>query len=585
MSNIYNAIQNLYNMDKTTWQEVLAELYNLVSNVENKFDLFENKFGQLLGKEVTKELKKMYDDGSLASLINDKLLKDIKTEVDAFKKNSVNWYNVSEYGVIMDGKTDNTIALQTLIDNIDSGVIYFPAGVCLIKSVKIKSNMCLLGDGIGASVIKRINGIKTTDYLSIDGTSLIDSYSKTNQLIQNFRIENLTIDGNKYNTIINMSGIVQAWHNISIYNGENIYITNCEINNSIGNGINLRACNNSIINNCRLNNCGYVTMVVFAKNAITVGGSYTSNDKTIYKDCVYNIQNCYIDSCTDEGIYITNVTNCTVDKNHFKNIGEYAIEYGSQDLASGSRVSITNNTFDSTGNNCINLDESLNKSYIFIQNNIAKNIGNCTIKTNDLTCRFLRSTGSNNQVEFSGNTIEANSSKFLQFIIFNGNINIINNKFIFNGSSRYPNISCLYINQNSCVDISNNTFSDQLCYRCIQLSNQQVNSSVTIKDNNIINSEYGIYVTGTNGDTNTVNLRISNNNILANKAAIYFDSDEFKNVNICNNCLISNIGIDRNSSIINNLVVTNNIYNGNTFATSYISKIQNKIMDNNLTSI
>ena len=85
MSNIYNAIQNLYNMDKTTWQEVLAELYNLVANNENKFDLFENKFGPLLGKEVTRELKKMYDDGSLPSLINDKLLKDINTKVDAFK--------------------------------------------------------------------------------------------------------------------------------------------------------------------------------------------------------------------------------------------------------------------------------------------------------------------------------------------------------------------------------------------------------------------------------------------------------------------------------------------------------------------
>ena len=80
MKNIYNAIQNVYNMDKTTWQEVLAELYNLVSKVENKFDLFENKFGVLLGEEVTLKIKKMYDDGSLAALINDKLLKDIKTE-------------------------------------------------------------------------------------------------------------------------------------------------------------------------------------------------------------------------------------------------------------------------------------------------------------------------------------------------------------------------------------------------------------------------------------------------------------------------------------------------------------------------
>lgn len=85
MDNIYNAIQNLYNMDKTTWQEVLAELYNLVSKVENKFDLFELKFGSLLGEHVTRELKKMYYNGSLASLVNDVLLQDINEKVDIFK--------------------------------------------------------------------------------------------------------------------------------------------------------------------------------------------------------------------------------------------------------------------------------------------------------------------------------------------------------------------------------------------------------------------------------------------------------------------------------------------------------------------
>ena len=85
MENIYNAIQNVYNMDKTTWQEVLAELYNLVSNVENKFDSFENKFGQLLGEEVIIGLKKMYDDGSLTSLINDKVSKEVSEQLDTIK--------------------------------------------------------------------------------------------------------------------------------------------------------------------------------------------------------------------------------------------------------------------------------------------------------------------------------------------------------------------------------------------------------------------------------------------------------------------------------------------------------------------
>ena len=82
MTNIYNAIQNLYHMDKETWQEVLSEMYTLVNNTSLKFDTFEQKFLLHLGNEVTKELKKMYDDGRLGDLINDVLLKDINTKVD-----------------------------------------------------------------------------------------------------------------------------------------------------------------------------------------------------------------------------------------------------------------------------------------------------------------------------------------------------------------------------------------------------------------------------------------------------------------------------------------------------------------------
>lgn len=45
--NIYNAIQNLYNMDFTTWQEVLSELYNLVAGVEQKYEAFDQKFKEM----------------------------------------------------------------------------------------------------------------------------------------------------------------------------------------------------------------------------------------------------------------------------------------------------------------------------------------------------------------------------------------------------------------------------------------------------------------------------------------------------------------------------------------------------------
>lgn len=46
--NIYSSIQNLYNMDKTTWQEVLAELYNLVYQCQETYDNLINTINLLL---------------------------------------------------------------------------------------------------------------------------------------------------------------------------------------------------------------------------------------------------------------------------------------------------------------------------------------------------------------------------------------------------------------------------------------------------------------------------------------------------------------------------------------------------------
>lgn len=83
--NIYNAIQNLYNMDFTTWQEVLAMLYNLVADVEQKFDKLEAKFTLMLGKEVTKAIKKMHESGELAEIINQEILSDLNNKINGLE--------------------------------------------------------------------------------------------------------------------------------------------------------------------------------------------------------------------------------------------------------------------------------------------------------------------------------------------------------------------------------------------------------------------------------------------------------------------------------------------------------------------
>ena len=73
--NIYNSVQNLYNMDKTTWQEVLAELYNLVyqcqetcNNLNNTINLMLPYNKIVLISANNKQFKLIVDDeGNLST--------------------------------------------------------------------------------------------------------------------------------------------------------------------------------------------------------------------------------------------------------------------------------------------------------------------------------------------------------------------------------------------------------------------------------------------------------------------------------------------------------------------------------------
>ena len=83
--NIYNNIQNLYNMDFKTWQEVLAMMYNLVADIEQKFENFEQRFELMTGKEVTEVINKMYLDGTLSRIINEEIFSDLNVKIDNVK--------------------------------------------------------------------------------------------------------------------------------------------------------------------------------------------------------------------------------------------------------------------------------------------------------------------------------------------------------------------------------------------------------------------------------------------------------------------------------------------------------------------
>lgn len=112
--------------------------------------------------------------------------------------------NVRDCGVVGDGKTDDTEALQRLLDNWpEDCTLFFPAGTYLIsKPLKIRSGTSLVGEpaknGVGGSVIK---AAKSMDYLIGAAGAKISSAVYMN----------LTFDGNrsggcKLNSLLDMPG-------------------------------------------------------------------------------------------------------------------------------------------------------------------------------------------------------------------------------------------------------------------------------------------------------------------------------------------------------------------------------------------
>lgn len=140
---IFRTINNLYNMDGTTWREVLAEMYNRFGDMEKAYKEFETKFDIKFPDEVKFKLNALIEDGTLGNLINNNLLGDINTKVDKTKeeltsqleeiaqKEKLERLNVvTHFGV----KNDGTDTTDTLNIAVNSGYpLYFPKGTYLHK--------------------------------------------------------------------------------------------------------------------------------------------------------------------------------------------------------------------------------------------------------------------------------------------------------------------------------------------------------------------------------------------------------------------------------------------------------------------
>jgi hypothetical protein len=96
------------------------------------------------------------------------------------------WFNVTHYGAVGDGATDDTAEIQEALDAAaaEDGTVYVPAGIYRVSSLSIDSGVRLYGAGMGLSVIKANN---TTVVLQNEHPTTGDD---------NIEVRDLTFHGN-----------------------------------------------------------------------------------------------------------------------------------------------------------------------------------------------------------------------------------------------------------------------------------------------------------------------------------------------------------------------------------------------------
>ncbi len=311
--------------------------------------------------------------------------------------------NVKNFGAVGNGTTDDYSAIQSAINSVSSGIVYFPAGTYLIrKGLVVKSdNTVLMGSGKNTASI--IVAACNSDIVTINGMRC--------------SVDGLAIDGNgngKGGRGYNKKG------DGIVINGTQSEVSNCIIQNCAGNGINapyLKGSNHSKnISNCKIYTCKQAGIMVSSNDmyikdceiannegnqqVILAGANdrmynchiwsadqYTANKNTVgveirgdggqVQGCVFDRNNKY-GVCINpneyqsvntaivannwfyqngvSGIHFSGGSNIVISGNAFRNdgVGTYTI---SGDGARYKNISISNNTFDDNRSR-YNFDES-----------------------------------------------------------------------------------------------------------------------------------------------------------------------------------------------------------------------------------
>lgn len=232
------------------------------------------------------------DKTSVINAINELFDKTISIQ------ENVNEYNVLNHGVMGDGITDNTDAINDLIDAIpDGSTLYFPAGTYLIREVKDAS---VSGNGMATELLyeaslgvhlQNRNSItikgcgKDTILKGIDPVGClygnIINVENSNGII----IKDLTVYGNlkTHVNVCNTGNLKDEWlYGINFWkNSKNCLVDNVRCEQIHADGINLHDSFERYMINIHIRNCSFFSC---GRNGIQCGKSRT----TFISDCFFD---------------------------------------------------------------------------------------------------------------------------------------------------------------------------------------------------------------------------------------------------------------------------------------------------------
>lgn len=329
--NIYNAIQNLYNMDFTTWQEVLAMLYNLVADVEQKFDKLEAKFTLLLGKEVTEAIRKMHEDGTLAEIINQEIFSDLNNKIDEIKVSILNTLT-TEIGRIdkeiekVNEQLDNIIRIKNN-ENLQEAInrTVQAKGTLELKPKEYNITDQLIIDlskirinGNGA-VLNFSNAPSNLECIKIIGSN-INPFLNNGNYIKNLEIVGKGTEENQTAIIFDSDSIDHATAHIDL-KGLNIHDFNKGI--EYKNYCYLIRHYSVDIYNCNIDIHMPPNGADYGENINYYGCTFYNSSLAVKGESgigSFHFNSCSIDYCSN-GFEITNGNKCFFENGHIENVG------------------------------------------------------------------------------------------------------------------------------------------------------------------------------------------------------------------------------------------------------------------------